>query len=387
MIQETGKYYLYSHIRLDKNEPFYIGLGCKKDNKSFKTFESEYYRAYTKNGRNNTWNGITSRTQYDVNILMESDDKSFIEQKEIEFIALYGRLCLSTGTLANLHRGGNFKSGHKLSEEQRMNISVRQTGSKHRNAIKIYQTNTEKIFETISEASKFFNLDHSSISDMTKGLARNTLGIMLYDDYLNNNYRAFTFVDKTETPVIDVITKKVYKSIVEASKDTGVSVSKLRDYLKGVCTNPTSLIKVEDYEKGLTPSTLFSGRKKEREVYNIETKETYKNVNEANEKTGISIHELYHKLGGSSVNNTCLIYKEDFNNGILPATKRINNRKRVLIDVNTKDIFNSVKEASIHYNIPERKLARYVSPTSGRQNLSTLVYLSEYIKENPEFKR
>lgn len=29
MIVEDGKYYLYRHIRNDKNEPFYIGVGTK----------------------------------------------------------------------------------------------------------------------------------------------------------------------------------------------------------------------------------------------------------------------------------------------------------------------------------------------------------------------
>ena len=33
MIVENGKYYLYRHIRLDKNEPFYIGIGTKNNAK------------------------------------------------------------------------------------------------------------------------------------------------------------------------------------------------------------------------------------------------------------------------------------------------------------------------------------------------------------------
>jgi len=40
MIVDSGKYFLYRHIRLDKNEPFYIGvateaekeIGCKRTN-------------------------------------------------------------------------------------------------------------------------------------------------------------------------------------------------------------------------------------------------------------------------------------------------------------------------------------------------------------------
>lgn len=31
MIVDNGKYYLYRHIRLDKNEPFYIGIGSRSE--------------------------------------------------------------------------------------------------------------------------------------------------------------------------------------------------------------------------------------------------------------------------------------------------------------------------------------------------------------------
>lgn len=31
MIKDLGKCYLYRHIRLDNNTPFYIGIGAKKD--------------------------------------------------------------------------------------------------------------------------------------------------------------------------------------------------------------------------------------------------------------------------------------------------------------------------------------------------------------------
>ena len=38
-------HYLYRHIRLDKNEPFYIGIGTKKENTKFNSIKSEYSRA------------------------------------------------------------------------------------------------------------------------------------------------------------------------------------------------------------------------------------------------------------------------------------------------------------------------------------------------------
>jgi len=40
------KYFLYRHIRLDKNEPFYIGIGTKPNSKKIKGYKTEYSRAF-----------------------------------------------------------------------------------------------------------------------------------------------------------------------------------------------------------------------------------------------------------------------------------------------------------------------------------------------------
>jgi hypothetical protein len=112
------KYYLYRHIRLDKNEPFYIGIGTKQP-RVHPNIKSEYRRAYEKNRKTSTiWNYIVNKTNYNVEILFESDDYEFIKQKEIEFIALYGRININTGTLSNLTNGGDGTIGYIPSKEQ-----------------------------------------------------------------------------------------------------------------------------------------------------------------------------------------------------------------------------------------------------------------------------
>lgn len=103
----TARHYLYRHIRLDKNEPFYIGIGTKQK-RNHNSFKSEYRRAFEKNRKESSvWNNIVSKAEYEIEILLESDDYEFIKQKEIEFIALYGRINLGTGFLANLTDGGD----------------------------------------------------------------------------------------------------------------------------------------------------------------------------------------------------------------------------------------------------------------------------------------
>lgn len=49
-------YYVYRHIRLDTNEPFYIGIGTKST--SFSSIKTEYKRAFSKRSRTKYWHNI-----------------------------------------------------------------------------------------------------------------------------------------------------------------------------------------------------------------------------------------------------------------------------------------------------------------------------------------
>lgn len=110
--------YVYRHIRLDKNEPFYIGIGSKKD----------FYRAYEKRKRNKIWNDITSKTEYAVDILFEDISWDEACKKEIEFIRLYGRINNKTGVLCNLTDGGDGIYGAVRSLEHREKLRIANTG-------------------------------------------------------------------------------------------------------------------------------------------------------------------------------------------------------------------------------------------------------------------
>lgn len=119
------KYYLYRHIRLDKNEPFYIGIGTKSE----QDLKYGYYgRASAKHVDNNIWLKIVAKTEWKWEILLESEDRKFIEQKEIEFISIYGRKCDNKGSLSNLTLGGESNLGYKFTDEQQKKISDAQRG-------------------------------------------------------------------------------------------------------------------------------------------------------------------------------------------------------------------------------------------------------------------
>lgn len=112
--------YVYRHIRIDKNEPFYIGIGS----------DMTYKRAREKSRRSNLWNKIIAKSDYDVEILL--DDITFEEakNKEIEFIKLYGRIDLGNGTLANLTDGGDGTPNRIFTPEHKRKLSLSQIGKK-----------------------------------------------------------------------------------------------------------------------------------------------------------------------------------------------------------------------------------------------------------------
>jgi hypothetical protein len=112
MIVARGKYYLYRLIRDDLSTPFYIGIGTKINKQYFRTFKSEYQRAFSDHRQNSIIkNYFSSSRKVTVEILAESDDIKFIKDKEIEFIKIYGRKNNKTGILANLTDGGERNKG------------------------------------------------------------------------------------------------------------------------------------------------------------------------------------------------------------------------------------------------------------------------------------
>jgi hypothetical protein len=88
---------VYRHRRLDTNKIFYIGIG------------KEEKRAYRKDGRNNYWNNIINKTDYNIEIIAKDIDWEIACELEIFLISEYGIKNLSNitlggeGNLGNLH--------------------------------------------------------------------------------------------------------------------------------------------------------------------------------------------------------------------------------------------------------------------------------------------
>lgn len=172
--------YLYRHIRLDKNEPFYIGIGFSSN----KYASKGKYRSYTKKGRNQLWKRITSKTKYEVEILFDELPLEQLKEKEIEFIKLYGRIDQGNGTLANLTDGGQgtlgskHNLGRKKSKETIEKIKIGRKNSIRNNSndkLKIpileYDKNMNLIREHESiQSTKNFGFDPACVQKCCKGV-------------------------------------------------------------------------------------------------------------------------------------------------------------------------------------------------------------------------
>jgi len=206
--------YLYRHIRLDKNQPFYIGIG-KSD--------SDFKRANSNKNRNVYWNNIVNFTDYRVEIMLQDITWQEACKKEIEFINLYKKNT-EKGTLCNIADGGNggylgdeinekrkqSLIGHKVTKETKDKIGLKAKGRKvsdetklkmslthkqiktgnwleskgHKNgkAFKVYQYSLNGVllneWECAQYAVKFYNMNRTSITDCLNGRQKTAKGFI-----------------------------------------------------------------------------------------------------------------------------------------------------------------------------------------------------------------
>lgn len=251
-IIQDGRFYLYRHIRNDKNVPFYIGIG-KKNRK-----QGLYNRAFTSFGRNQIWRGIANRTDIEVEILLETDDIDFVVKKEIEFISLYGKIIENTGSLANMQDGGKYaadkitpiKKGHPEYEkrvERFISLSKERIGKNNFNKLSkkifVYTLGGDFLygFDSGVQAADFFGQPNKDIIIRKLDTGRS------YKNYFFSSVCAksidtsnFTICDeKRHYPkMVAKVDKKgnnvaVYKNLITAANSIGYSPGALGVSIRG----------------------------------------------------------------------------------------------------------------------------------------------------------
>jgi hypothetical protein len=201
---------VYRHIRCDKNEPFYIGIGKTKK------------RAYSKKGRNNHWKNITSKSDYEVDILFDGVSWDFAKEKEKEFILIYGRKDIGTGVLCNMTDGGDgtlgrvfdgsIYAGIPRSEDTKMKISKAHKGKK------LSKDHIEKIRESKVGKNNFFYGKNLSKEHREK-ISKAKKGAKMSEESKEKMSLA------KRKMVIDIETGIIYDSLMSACKDLNLNYS------------------------------------------------------------------------------------------------------------------------------------------------------------------
>jgi len=272
---EEDKYYVYRHIRLDKNEPFYIGIGTKRPASNSNTLKSIYYRAFTKKSRGIIWKNIINKTDFKVEILMESKNYEFIKEKEIEFIKLYGRKDKNEGCLANRTDGGDGSTGIVYTKKHRLKLSEGQinsdktmkkgdilpqwwrgkiseavtgennhmygrTGKKHPMSKRVINIETKEVYNSIGEAAETTRHSMKYLSGMLNN-DKNNLTPFIFEDTFNEKGYEYCKskcnmkpkINKSNSKKVEnTLTGKVYNSAKELAELLGVHPVTIRKKIK-----------------------------------------------------------------------------------------------------------------------------------------------------------
>lgn len=215
--------YLYRHIRLDKNIPFYIGIGS----------DNTFSRANEKTRRNKIWKNIVSKTDYEVEIVFENISIDFAKEKEIEFIKIYGRINKNEGPLANLTDGGDGIFGYIFTDEHKKKLSIK---AKQRILTEEQKDKLRKhrIGKKISDEAK------KKISLINKNRKRTDSEKRLYSERMRKNNPSFILKgDKSQhfkgyiyAYKNDILIGK-YNGLYDAAQKLNVDASKICAVIKG----------------------------------------------------------------------------------------------------------------------------------------------------------
>lgn len=266
MDKSSYRYYIYRHVTAKNPHVFYIGLGSRTtQDLKFST----YTRAYRKD-RTTQWKRVVKKYGYEVEILVETNDRDFCVAKEIEFIKLYGRKDKREGTLINHTDGGEFGAlgrmykpskesiekmrksmiGKKMPEEFGKNVSKRMKGNHYRAGFrhsiktqaKISKTRQKPIyvyslsgqfvqkFESVKQTANKFKVHETTIISCAKGKQKQTKGYQ-FRYYFSDNIGKPVYKINMNSKIlhIDLTTgiETVYNNAIECSKLLSISHRKI----------------------------------------------------------------------------------------------------------------------------------------------------------------
>lgn len=214
---------VYQHYRRDKKHTFYIGIGASKK------------RAKSKDGRNNFWNKIANKTDYDVIIMLDGLSSSDAKMWEIYLISLYGRRDTGEGNLVNLTAGGD----GTLDVSEYTREKYRKSRSGHLNPM--YGKKRPEMSERLKgHGNHMYGRkcpDQSERMRLKTGCLNSFYGKKHTKESLDK-----ISIAKSKRSVLDTSTGILYHNTRFAADALGLDFYKLKRMLYGYSVNKTSLI-------------------------------------------------------------------------------------------------------------------------------------------------
>lgn len=161
-------------------------------------------------------------------------------------------------------------------------------------------------------------------------------------------------------PTINTQTEKVYPSVTEAFKDSGMeNYDYFKAKLNGNRKNDTYFMYLEDYEKygALEPKTIKPDK---TEVRDTLTLKKYNSITEASKDLGIKSSSLTRYLSGVNSNITYCVYEKDYIEGVIHYPEEPKPVNKVIDNI-TGIIYNSVKETSEKTGVKLNTLKGYLA--------------------------
>jgi len=259
----NNKFYLYRWIMVDKNIPFYIGVGTKSANTGCRSI-------FFKN--------IINKTDCYWEILIESDNRDFIFEKEKEFISLYDRKNLKTGPLVNLTIGGDGSFG-------------KPNKNKIYKTKKVYQYSIDGIFikewESIKMAGESLNIARTSISAccIKKNNAKTCGGFFWsFNKEFIDNKKYQSSCKKIDQYTLNGEFIKTWESITQASLELNIPHINISTNLRKKNNRANNYVWVYNNE----PFCYKTGVTNAIKIRNMINNKIYNSINEASVDLGVS---------------------------------------------------------------------------------------------------
>lgn len=127
---------------------------------------------------------------------------------------------------------------------------------------KVIDTATLIIYDSITHAANSLNLNRRTLSKHLSGKVANITTIVFLKDYIEGQGKRDPDEGRQAIKVIDTLTKIIYNTIKEAAVVLGISKESLSNKLSGKYKNNTYFMYLKDYKEGLLhePECIIQGK-------------------------------------------------------------------------------------------------------------------------------